>query len=314
LAEPDPPRLLTDLPRNFDRLLEGIARGFEALYGPAAGAVYRENGVRVFKDMMQSDRTRLWACGPDNEATLVLLEMLRDRRGEVMFAHALPECGAAEQVATIRRVTEGLRERGAHSILAEFVPTDDTPWHERFAEAGYRVFHREVMQRGIDDAYVHDAIQSGLVSTAAEPGQWAELGACLIDAYRDHPGRDIHEEVAEQDKAVGLIERVLGGQAGASHEDLVRGLWHEGTCVAVAVGAIVAPGVGFVIQVAVRQRHQGKGLGTRLLREMAAVFREYGANRVMLGVTVDNPAKRLYHAEGFTRVRPFTTHVWRPEQ
>ena len=230
-----------------------------------------------------------------------------------MFAHALPESTADEQAAMLRFVSDELHDRGATSILAEFVPTDATPWHERFKDAGYQVFEREVMQRTIDDEYIREVIESGIVSLPADKELWPEMAACLIDAYQDHPGRNIHEEVAEPDKALGLIDRVLTGQAGASHEDLVRGMWHEGSCVAVVIAAIVAPGVGFIIQIATRRAFQGKGLGRRLLRESTAVLQEYGAQRIMLGVTIDNPAKRLYHAEGYTHVRPFTSHVWRPE-
>jgi ribosomal protein S18 acetylase RimI-like enzyme len=78
----------------------------------------------------------------------------------------------------------------------------------------------------------------------------------------------------------------------------------------VVLGAIIAPGTGFVLQVAVRREKQGHGLGTDLLRGLAAAFRDAGLRDVALGVTRGNPAEGLYARLGFEVLREVNAYVW----
>ncbi len=56
------------------------------------------------------------------------------------------------------------------------------------------------------------------------------------------------------------------------------------------------------LAIAVREGHRGKGIGTRLMRELLALLKEEGFRQVSLSVQKANPAKRLYERLGFTTV------------
>lgn len=57
------------------------------------------------------------------------------------------------------------------------------------------------------------------------------------------------------------------------------------------------------LAVALLPEHRGRGIGTRLLREMIGVLRAAGYQKVSLSVHRANPAAGLYRALGFETVR-----------
>jgi ribosomal protein S18 acetylase RimI-like enzyme len=73
----------------------------------------------------------------------------------------------------------------------------------------------------------------------------------------------------------------------------------------------MTPDTGFVLQAAVAPPWQGRGLGTGLLRGLAAAFRAAGLPRVTLGVTAANPARHLYARLGFETKCHTGAYVWR---
>jgi ribosomal protein S18 acetylase RimI-like enzyme len=56
------------------------------------------------------------------------------------------------------------------------------------------------------------------------------------------------------------------------------------------------------VAVAVRAGHRGRGLGGRLLTELADVARNAGFTRLSLSVEKENPARRLYERLGYREV------------
>ena len=80
---------------------------------------------------------------------------------------------------------------------------------------------------------------------------------------------------------------------------------HAGELVAAAL-SYDEEGSGWIRQLAVRQDHQGKGLGGRLLRHMFHLFQQRGAASVALGVAaVNETAVQFYERNGMQRRREF---------
>jgi ribosomal-protein-alanine N-acetyltransferase len=68
-------------------------------------------------------------------------------------------------------------------------------------------------------------------------------------------------------------------------------------------GLGVAGDTGDVMTIGVTRDHQRTGLGARLLAALLAAASGSGCREVLLEVRVDNePAQRLYHRFGFTRI------------
>ena len=55
-----------------------------------------------------------------------------------------------------------------------------------------------------------------------------------------------------------------------------------------------------------RQRH---GLGTLLMKDVAGEFLAQGLDRLALGVSLDNPAIRLYERQGFSVLKRVDAYV-----
>ena len=65
------------------------------------------------------------------------------------------------------------------------------------------------------------------------------------------------------------------------------------------------PGHGFVrddipeLAIGVLADQRGRGIGRALLRAIAAMARDHGIDQISLSVEKDNPARSLYHSEGY---------------
>jgi ribosomal protein S18 acetylase RimI-like enzyme len=150
-----------------------------------------------------------------------------------------------------------------------------------------------------------------LESVPVREDQFDQVADTIVDAYQGRPDRHLHSEVEETADATEFLRYVFAGGHGEYRPEFCRAHWREGRCAGVLMGCRVAPDHGFVLQVAVRRDHQGRGLGTELLRDAASAFRDAGLSRVALGVTLANPARHLYERLGFRIVHPVESYVWR---
>jgi ribosomal protein S18 acetylase RimI-like enzyme len=103
---------------------------------------------------------------------------------------------------------------------------------------------------------------------------------------------------------------VANGGFGPSRPEYIRLAKESRGGEGVVIGCEISPGWGFVIQVAVRRAHWGRGLGAALLNDLAAEFRKAGLKHMGLGVTSENPARRLYERLGFHTLREVDAFVW----
>ncbi|MGA8275672.1 MAG: GNAT family N-acetyltransferase [Thermoplasmata archaeon] len=85
----------------------------------------------------------------------------------------------------------------------------------------------------------------------------------------------------------------------------VRGAWHAGELVGVAMLELLDPAVGYVYYLAVLRSHRRLGVARQLLDDALGLFRQQGARVVFAAAEEDNTASlRLFGERGFRRTEP----------
>ena len=311
-------------PLNFGAYIAEVAGGLEALYGAPAAEDYRRKAKAVVASNLQHPAVRAWGAMPKRRPDAGMLSpappalaapvgllfgVLREPLAEISFVHVLREhLGQGIERALVERAVGAYRAHGVDGIVCECVPMCRLELPEVFAGLGFERIRRRLMTAPLD---APDLRRQGTgVAGPYGPDDFAEIAACLVDAYREHPGRRLHNEVHNLLNALAFVSRVDSGSYGAVRPEYQQMIWRDATCVGGAVGVEIAPGVGFVLQIFVRPDYRGQGLGTDLLRALAQAFRSAGLDRMALGVTISNPALRLYERLGFETLRDTDAYVW----
>ncbi len=74
----------------------------------------------------------------------------------------------------------------------------------------------------------------------------------------------------------------------------------NGLVIGYVVGFLVNEGTGRVFSLAVHPAYQGRGAGSALLKELAGIFRTFGAVEIILEVRSSNTrARKFYEKHGF---------------
>jgi len=297
------------LPPNFDAFVSEIGAGFEGLYGPAARRQYEQVArVAMTKSLKQPgvNALALWA---EDEVAGILLSTLRDYVGKIQLVHVLAPYLASDAARLL--VEESVRTfqaGGVEGILYETVPFCKIDSRPIFAPLGFTCIPRHLMCAPLAAPELTDVgpLQSAACTRQDQP----DIARVIVDCYKDHSDRALHHEVRTLPKALEFVEEVVNGTYGRSRPGYVRVIREAGQCVAAVLGCEAAPETGFVIQLVVAPSHQGRGLGTTLLRELASLYRGAGMARIALGVTQSNRARGLYARMGFEVLRDVDAFVW----
>lgn len=296
-------------PENLEAFIAEIAEGVRAVYGDAAAQAYVERAARGFGAAIATPAACLWSVGEGRASRGLLLGILREGVAEITLVHVLRgHEGAQVEHALVSAAVRDFRRAGARAILSEGLAYAPMDLDGAFTREGF-----ETVPRGLYTARADEVSQR---SGGAAPGaplsipEYRAAAGCIAAAYAGHPGRRLHPEVHHPDAALGYVLRVLSGMYGPVLPAYVRGVQQEGRCAGVLLGSEIAPGMGFVLQVATRPECRGQGIATGLLGGFAAACLEAGVPSLGLGVTLDNPARRLYEALGFHQLRPVTAYTW----
>lgn len=134
-----------------------------------------------------------------------------------------------------------------------------------------------------------------------------DAGRAFIAAHLQH---DRGVTALTGGRVVGVAGYRLGGRAltGGGVKDVLStyGLFRGLPRLAILTLLERAPGEGELLMdgIAVEAAHRGTGIGSLLLREIAALAADHGCRRIRLDVIDVNPrAKALYERHGFTAVR-----------
>ncbi len=302
-------RPLETLPPDFDDCVEEIAEGLSSLYGPMAAMDYRRRARAVFSSNIVHEAVLALGAFDGNRVAGILFGLLREPVAEISFIHVRAGyAGQGVEAQLVREAVALMRTCPIENVVAEVTPFSPLELDSVFAALGFERIARQLMHAPLEAPGLQ--VRREWRSVPLEQEDWPEAAACIVDAYQDHPGQRLHFEVRSQANALDFLRRVYGGSYGTIEPGYARMIVADGVCAGVILGCEIAPGAGFVLQLAVVRKYQGAGLGAALLRELAHVFRTQSLDKVVLGVTTDNPARRLYERLGFSLLRPIEAFVW----
>jgi len=292
----------------MDTVVSEAAVSLGDLYGPAAAESYRAKAPSAMRSNIANPGVYALGAFDGSRLAGVLLSLLRAPVAEIPFMHVLAaHVGTGVEQALVDATVQLYRAGGVDGILCECLPLSTMALREPFARHGFTAIEREIMTADLRSSELRAA--PAKPCPALTEAQWENVARTLVAAYEGDPGRLLHLEVSGEPYALDFLRRVTSGSFGVSQADYCR-VYVDGGCQGVILGCEAAPGVGFVLQVAVHPVHRGQGIATSLLRAQAEVYRRCGLRRVSLGVTSNNPARRLYARMGFVTARPVEAYVW----
>lgn len=301
--------VIRSLPGNFYEFVEEIAGGLAGLYGPAAGAAYMEFGPAGVAASLAHPQVTGCALNGPSGAEAMLMGIVRNDLAHISFVHVLKRCeGQGAESQLIEWAVPHFRQSGVSGIVCETVPLCVLDVDDVYARFGFVCIDRLIMAAALTSKAL--CTETLRTSTPLSETEWEEASDVVLEAYEGHPGRLLHAEVRSREGAMAFIASAVSGGFGRTRPAFIRGIRRGGRLAGVVFGCEAAPEVGFILQVAVVPEFQGRGLGRTLLCEAAHCFREAGCKRLALGVTVDNPARRLYERLGFRPHRPVAAYAW----
>jgi ribosomal protein S18 acetylase RimI-like enzyme len=301
-------RRLKSLPQGLEPLIDEIAAGMGRLYGDAVQQFYRHSVLTLWRP--QWSLPEIWVYGAFSEAAVtgVLMAVYSEGRVQISLLHVLEAfCGQGMEAALLSACMKQSRKEGASSVrfdAAAFAPMD---LNHAFLTQGFRGWERQLMHAPTR------LIAQGAEEVAANfPDKNEEIAACLADAYRAAPDKDLHFEMNSALSATHYLQALRTGALGLFQNTFVQSVWREGDCAGAILGCAMPAGPGFVLYVGVRPQFQHQGIATGLLRRLARAFEEAGLQDMLLGVTTNTPPQPLYESLGFRTRRPTEAFLWTP--
>ena len=230
-----------------------------------------------------------------------------------------------EDGAKGREVEESLLQRllelllhspGVDRIESQLLLHRDGVHSEIFLRAGFEVYRRLYMRRGLVGTHVEAALNLPL-ELELRPWQDQDLNAAgklIAEAYRDHPDSRINDQyrsVQGSQKFLHNIVRFPGCgvfSPQASHVIVERGSREP---VALVLGSRVSAQCGHITQICVHPSYRRLGMARLLLQVAAVQFQRLGMSELTLTVTEANTgAVDLYTTEGYSLAHSFNATVW----
>lgn len=284
-------------PQNLNQYATEILPGFEALYGPRAGAYYQRVASDSMAATLLSPDVTAYGSMDDGTAAALLFARHTENRTTIVFFHVLApwrhlNVGQDLLHCALRDLT------GRHDELrTDFVPFFPLEEDETFSFQGFAKISRQLM-RGTAGGAILPPVD-GTTIRPALPAEFPALAQVLERTYADHRERFLFPEVQSVKAARAYLTSASRGDFGMHPTNYTLGIWQDTECLGLALGSEVLPALGFVLHLAVLPEARGRGLGTALLAAITENFGREGMDYIGLGVTCDNPAVNLYKRAGF---------------
>lgn len=304
-------RPVQTLPANFAEYIHDVAEGMNELYGEAAGLAYRRIAAKAVEASMRSPGVTTFCAETDGSCAGMAMAFHRDGLGRLPFIHVLrPYWGTGIEGRLVGEAVRKLKRDGAAAIHCECIPFCELDLRGAFKKLGFAVFPRQLMR--VDTEFLSNIGTTVSRSAPCGPLDLRAAATTIAETYERHPERALHPELRDALSVEKYMRDTMQGAFGQCYPEFVRVLRsHDGVRGAI-LGCGVAPGVGFVLQVAVRPDAQNQGLGRLLIADLASSFLKRGWKYTALGVTVENPARKLYLRLGFEPRRDVDAFVWPP--
>lgn len=297
-------------PANLDEFVDEMAYGLGQLYGAVAEAEYRGTASGQIRRAMGLAVVDTIAIFEGRRAMALLMAVVDEDAGRISMIHVLG--GSEEQgmeTSLIEESVSCLRGGGVHSIVCEFIPLCPLELDRVFEALGFTRISRALMETDlVTPSPTDDAVFAGRCLSQSDTRTAAEI---IVSSYRDHPDQLLHTEITNIGECVAYIERVREGSYGPTAPEYLRVIDLDGVIRGVLLGCETSRDVGFILQINVEPEFQGRGLGTRLISDIRRQFRLSGLDKIALGVSLNNPAFKLYEGLGFSMVRNVNVYVWR---
>ena len=303
---------LREPPANMAAFLAETAKGLGQLYGQPAADEYIAKAPGILRETLVHPGVRAFALLNDrHEAQAIAMAVMRPPIADIVYLHVLAQCsGQGAEAELLHHLLTHLQNEPIEGIVGEYLPTQPQDVEATYAAFGFTSKNRALMLAPLDAPGLQ--LDGPIDSTPFAAADWDLAAEVLVDAYREHPGRRDHLEVRDHPHASAFLRTVANGGYGYFQPSFARvsrtgnGQRPDG----MIIGSRAAPGVGFVLHVAVRRAAQGRGIGRRLVQELADTYRLAGFEQMALGVTDDNPARHLYERLGFRLARNITAWYW----
>lgn len=298
---------LQELPANFPDLALQIAAALVPVYGEDGAVIYRTHAPVIFGDYLRLPHHAFWAVLSGAQCLALILCRVVHGRGEIALAHRVcPETPPPMERLLLSNAVAYLQSEGAESILAEFLPTSPFVPPSDFEALGFLRVPRLLLRAQLDR--VVPAIHT---VRALAPSDAHGIGECLAAAYVDDDGRILHREVQTPEEGSRFASRVLHGELGATAPGSNVGIMRNGRWQAVALGCILAPGIGFTLQIATLPEARGQGMARALLHAQHQGFRQAGCQAASLAVSRGNTvARALYESMAYQELTAFNSYIW----
>jgi len=304
-------RSVQTLPGNFAEYIHDVAGGMTELYGEAAGAAYRCIAAKAVEASMHAPGVATFCAEIDGSCAGMAMTFHRDNLGRLPFIHVLrPYWGTGVEGRLVREAVSVLKADGASAIHCECIPFCDLDLRGVFKKLGFIVFPRQLMMASTE--LLSNIGTNVSRSAPCGPLDLRVAAATIAEIYKRHPERVLHPELRDARSVERYMRDAMQGAFGQCYPEYVRVVRSHDGIRGVIVGCEVAPGVGFVLQVAVRPDAQNQGLGRALIADLASSFLKRGMKHTALGVTLENPARNLYLRLGFEPRRDVDAFVWPP--
>jgi ribosomal protein S18 acetylase RimI-like enzyme len=301
----------------------------------AEAAVWRENlrwdysstGAMVLR-FLDARALTGYAVLESRRAVGYSFYVIESGKGLIGDAFVHPEYrGGAHEVQLMTHVLETLQATpGLRRVEAQLLNLDGAALREHFLAAGFQGYDRQFLYLSIPDAEDASAAGDSAIRIIEWDSRWFPAAAALIlESYRGHVDSAISDQYRTQAGAVRFLENIIrlpgcGTFLPQASLLAVSGDGQpRGELCGMILTSVVSDRVAHITQLCVEPSRQSRGLGRRLIGQVAGRLRQKGFQGATLSVTVSNTrAVELYRSLGFAPLTCFPAFVWdapvRPRQ